>query len=74
MTPFMDLYGYHPLSITSYLREKSKVQEMENHIEHKQNILQLLKDNITLAQNRMKQQAYQHRSEISFDVGDWVFL
>ena len=22
----------------------------------------------------MKQQAYQHRNEISFDVGDWVFL
>ena len=22
----------------------------------------------------MKQQAYQHRSERSFDVGDWVFL
>ena len=27
-----------------------------------------------LAQNRMKQQADQHRSERSFDVGDWVFL
>ena len=27
-----------------------------------------------LAHNRMKQQAYQHRSERSFVVGDWVFL
>ena len=26
MTPFMAPYGYHPLSITSYLRENSKVQ------------------------------------------------
>ena len=26
MTPFMALYGYHPPSITSYLRENSKVQ------------------------------------------------
>ena len=27
-----------------------------------------------LAQNRMKQQVDQHRSERSFIVGDWVFL
>ena len=47
---------------------------MEHHIEHQQQVLQLLKNNLTLAHNRMKQQAYQHRSERSFDVGDWVFL
>jgi len=34
MTPFMALYEYHPPSITSYLRENSKVQAMEDHIEH----------------------------------------
>ena len=32
MTLFMALYGYHPLSITSYLRENSKVQAVEDHI------------------------------------------
>jgi len=47
---------------------------MEHHIEHQQQVLQLLKDNLVLAQNGMKQQADQHRSEISFDVGDWVLL
>ena len=35
MTPFMALYGYHPSSITSSLRENSKVQEVEDHIMHK---------------------------------------
>jgi hypothetical protein len=74
MTPFMALYGYHPSSITSYLREKSKVQAMQENMEHQQQVIQLLKDNMTLAQNRMKQQADQHRSERSFEVGDWVFL
>ena len=70
----MELYGYHPPSITSSLRENSKVQAMEDHIEHQQQVLQLLKDDLTLAHNRMKQQADQHHSERSFDVGDWVFL
>jgi len=35
----MALYGYHPSSITSYLRENSKVQAMELHIEHQQQVL-----------------------------------
>jgi hypothetical protein len=74
MTPFMALYGYHPPSITSSLKEKSKVQAVEDHIKNQQQVLQILKDNLTMAQNRMKQQAYQHRSERSFEVGDWVFL
>jgi hypothetical protein len=47
---------------------------VEDHIEHQQQVLQILKDNLTMAQNRMKQQADQHRSERSFEVGDWVFL
>ena len=50
------------------------IQTVEDHIEHQQEVLQLLKDNLNLAQNRMKQQVDQHRSEIIFDVGDWVFL
>jgi len=70
MTPFMALYGYHPPSITSYLRENSKVQVVEHHIEHQQQVIQLLNDNLTLAHNRMKQQADQHRSKRNFDVGD----
>jgi len=70
MTPFMALYGYHPPSITSYLRENSKVQAVEDHIEHQQQVLQLLKGNLTLAHNRMKEQADQHHSERSFDVGN----
>jgi hypothetical protein len=74
MTPFMALYGYHPPSITSSLKEKSKVQAVEDHIENQQQILQILRDNLTMVQNRMKQQADQHRSERSFEVGDWVFL
>jgi hypothetical protein len=47
---------------------------VEDHIENQQQVLQFLKNNLTMAQNRMKQQVDQHRSERSFEVGDWVFL
>ena len=47
---------------------------MEEYIEHQQQVLELLKDNLTFAHNRMKQQADQHSNEISFELGDWVFL
>ena len=70
----MALYGYNPPSITSYLRENSMVQVVEDHIEHQKQVLQLLKDNLTMAQNHMKKQVDQHCSERSFEVGDCVFL
>jgi hypothetical protein len=47
---------------------------VEDHIENQQEVLQILKDNLTMAHNRMKQQADKHCSERSFEVGDWVFL
>ncbi|KAH9291972.1 hypothetical protein KI387_042837 [Taxus chinensis] len=74
MTPFLALYGYHPPSITSSLRVQTKVRDVEEHIQHQQQVLASLKENLALAQNRMKQQADQHRSERHFEIGDWVFV
>jgi hypothetical protein len=50
----MELYGYHPPSITSSLKEKSKFQVVEDHIEHQQQVLQILNENMTMEENRMK--------------------
>ena len=36
--------------------------------------MQVLKDNLTMAQNRMKQQADQDRTKREFEVADWVFV
>ena len=70
----MELYGHHPPSITSPLKGHSKVQVVEYHLQHQQEVLQILKDGLVTSQNRMKQQVDQHRSERSFEEGDWVFL
>ena len=40
---------------------------MEGHLEHQQEVLQLLKDNLAMSKNRMKQQVDQHSSERSFE-------
>ena len=41
MTPFMVLYRYDPSSITLSLRENSKLQAVEDYMEHQQQVLQL---------------------------------
>ena len=61
------------LEIKGHIKKK-KVQAEKDHIEHQQQVIQLLKDNTTSVQNQMKQQVDQHRSKKCFDVGDWVFL
>ena len=61
------------LKIEGHIKKKN-IQAVKYHIEHQPQVLQLLKDNATLVQNRMKQQVDQHYIERIFDVGDWVFL
>ena len=63
-------YGYERPSITSPLKGNSKFQAMEDHLQHQQEVLQLLKDNFVTSNNRMKQRADQHRNEASFEEGD----
>ena len=52
----------------------SKVQAVDQTLTIRESILCTLKDNLFMAQNRMKQQADQGRSECQFVEGDQVFL
>eukprot|EP00253_Pinus_taeda_P003397 PITA_03397 len=74
MTPYEAVYGQHPPSPTSYLTGCSKVQVVDQLLQHRATMLSHLHENIHQAQNRMKQQADQHRSERQFQEGDQVFL
>jgi hypothetical protein len=66
MTPFEALYGQKPPSVLSYLPSTSKVQAVDQTL--------IVQENLVMAQNRMKQQADQGRSERQFAEGDQVFL
>jgi len=50
--------------------KKKKVQAVKDRIEQQQKVLQLLKDNVTLVKNQMKQRVDQHPNVKFFDVGD----
>jgi hypothetical protein len=74
MTPFEAIYGHKPPSILSYLPCASKVRAVDLTLTAREDILHTVKENLVMAQNHMKQQADQGRSECQFVEGDQVFL
>ena len=53
MTPFQSLYGYEPPSWKQLATNHIKVASVKDHLDETQKILQLLKENLTIARNRM---------------------
>jgi hypothetical protein len=74
MTPFQDLYGYEPPSWKELATSHIKIVSVKEHLDESQKIIQLLKENLTVARNQMKQQADQNQTKREFKVGDWVFV
>lgn len=74
MTPFQALYGYESPRWKDFALLDSRVPVVKDHLGETQRIINLLKENLTMARNRMKQQADQHRSKREFEEGDWVFV
>jgi hypothetical protein len=74
MIPFQALYGYEIPKWKEFALINTKVQAVINKLEEEQKIIQILKENLATARDRMKQLADQHRSEREFEEGDWVFV
>ncbi|XP_075106866.1 uncharacterized protein LOC142179875 [Nicotiana tabacum] len=74
MTPFKALYGYDPPLPSFELVSQTKLESVDQLLRERQLINKILKDNLTIVQNRMKQCAGRKRSERTFEVGDKVFL
>ena len=54
MTPFQALYGYVPPRWKELIQGYAKVPAVKSQLEENQRVMQVLKDNLTMAQNRMK--------------------
>jgi hypothetical protein len=63
MTPFEVVYGRPPLILPTYTTGSSVVDQVDRVLKDRTKLLQLLKDNLTVAQSRMKHQADKHRSD-----------
>ena len=74
MTPYEVVYGQLPPSLISYIPGCFKVQVVDQIQQNRVAMITRLKENLHQAHNRMKQHAYQHRSERTFQEGDRVFL
>ena len=74
MTPYEAVYGQAPLVLLPYAHKSSPVQEVDMVLRNQDRILHILQDNIHMERNCMKQQANQHNSKRTFQVGDMVFL
>ena len=74
LTPFEALYGYPPPRFIDYIPRTTKVEGVDAHLKSRQQLTSLLRQNLVVAQERMKMYSDRHRTERSFVVRDWVFL
>jgi len=74
MTPFQALYGHLPPTIPIYHHGGSSIQEVDISLTARDDLLRQLKCNLASSINRMKQLADQKCRDVSFAVGDLVFL
>lgn len=73
-TPYEIVYGQPPPIHLPYLPGEARVQVVAKSLQEREDMLLILKFHILRAQHRMKQVAGRHRSERSFEIGDWVFV
>ncbi|KAL9460048.1 hypothetical protein AB3S75_003278 [Citrus x aurantiifolia] len=69
ITHFQALYGRLPPSIPLYFDGLSRVNEVDQNLLQRDELLQHLKKNLDVAANRMKQTADKKRQNVEFQVG-----
>ena len=72
LTPFEALYRYPPSKVLDYVLGTTRMVAVNSFLKDRQQLLSLLKHNLTAAQERMRWYADKKRVNRSFAVGDWV--
>ena len=74
MTPFKIVYGRNLLPLIQYVNHSTTNYLLEELSVIRDLMITVLKDQLVLAQDRMKKAADLHRRELEFQVGDMVYL
>ena len=74
MTPFQAVYGRPPPPLISYGDRKTANNSAEELLKERDLVISALKENLVVAQNRMKKQSDLHRRELKFKTRDEVYL
>lgn len=73
MTPFQALYGSPPQIAEDVIPDCPNISAQEQ-LRNRQVAIQVIKDNLSKAQARIKHQADKHRTDREFSIGDMVYL
>ncbi|KAH0636185.1 hypothetical protein KY285_035944 [Solanum tuberosum] len=74
MTHFEIVYGREPPLLQPFIYGETTIVELEQKLVEQDQILEVLRSNIMMAQSRMKSQADSKQRDLSFNVGNVVFL
>lgn len=74
LSPFQVVYGRPPLTISTYIPRTTSIEALDTNLTERDSSLQVLQTVLLKAQRKLKSQADKHRTDVSFDIGDWVYL
>lgn len=74
MTPFQALYGFPPPMVAESALPDSISEDSDTLLQSRDLALEVIKQNLLKAQQRMKHYADKNRQEISFVEGDMDYL
>lgn len=74
LSPFQVIYGRPPPSTPTYTNGSSNIEAIDSTWITRDEILDFLRENLSKAQDNMKQQTNIHRRNYEFNTGDWVYL
>lgn len=74
LTPYEALYGTKPVPLNLGEFQEMVIPASLNMLQQRMQVLQILKENLMKAQQRMKLFANNKRTERLLNIGDWVYL